>query len=135
MVRTGGNDHCDDSYPDERIESPPPDLNCDDIPEKNFKVKGFDPHGFDGDNDGIGCESGKDPNPEPKPHKSDCDDSYPDDCIPSPPPDLDCGDHGVPNNIKVEGDYPHGFDGDGDGKGCESNSSSRSNDNDNDRLQ
>ena len=37
-------------------------------------------------------------------HKSDCDDSYPDDCIPSPPPDLDCGDHGVPNNIKVEGD-------------------------------
>ncbi|MGB8153669.1 MAG: hypothetical protein WCF97_07115, partial [Nitrososphaeraceae archaeon] len=101
MVRIGGNDHCDDSYPDECIESPPPDLNCDDIPEKNFKVKGSDPHGFDGDNDGIGCESGKDPNPEPKPHKSDCDDSYPDDCIPSPPPDLDCGDHGVPNNIKV----------------------------------
>ena len=55
-------------------------MNCDDIPEKNFKVKGSDPHGFDGDNDGIGCESGKDPNPEPKPHKSDCDDSYPDDC-------------------------------------------------------
>ena len=47
---------CDDSYPDECIESPPPDLNCDDIPEKNFKVTGSDPHGFDADNDGIGCE-------------------------------------------------------------------------------
>ena len=55
-------------------------------------------------------------------------------CIPSPPPDLDCGDHGVPNNIKVKGDDPHGFDGDGDGKGCESNSSSRSNDNDNEKI-
>ena len=32
-------------------------MNCDDIPEKNFKVKGSDPHGFDGDNGGIGCES------------------------------------------------------------------------------
>src|SRR4029079_13302053 len=33
------------------------DLNCKDIPEKNFKVSSKDPDGFDGDNDGIGCES------------------------------------------------------------------------------
>ena len=41
------------------IPSPPPDLDCDEIPEKNFKVTGSDPHGFDADNDGIGCESTK----------------------------------------------------------------------------
>jgi micrococcal nuclease len=49
---------CDDSYPDVCIPSPPPDVNCGDISEKNFRVKGSDPHGFDGnDNDGVGCES------------------------------------------------------------------------------
>jgi hypothetical protein len=52
---------CDASYPDVCIPSPPPELNCDDegVPE-NFEVSGSDPHGFDGDNDGIGCESGND---------------------------------------------------------------------------
>jgi hypothetical protein len=39
------------------IKPPPPDLNCPDIPYKNFKVTGNDPHRFDGDNDGIGCDS------------------------------------------------------------------------------
>ena len=39
------------------IPSPPPDLDCSEIPKKNFKVTGSDPHGFDADNDGIGCES------------------------------------------------------------------------------
>ena len=48
---------CDPSYPDVCISPYPPDLNCGDIPYKNFKVVGSDPHGFDGDNDGIGCES------------------------------------------------------------------------------
>ena len=48
---------CDPSYPDVCIPPYPPDLNCGDIPYKNFKVVGSDPHGFDGDNDGIGCES------------------------------------------------------------------------------
>lgn len=48
---------CDPSYPDVCIASPPPDLNCDDVPYKNIKVEGDDPHGFDGDGDGIGCES------------------------------------------------------------------------------
>ena len=54
------------------IKSPPPDLNCPDIPYKNFRVTGSDPHGFDRDNDGIGCDSanGEDsptPIPEPDP--------------------------------------------------------------------
>ena len=46
---------CDPSYPDVCIPSPPPDLNCKDVPS-NIRVVGSDPHGFDEDNDGIGCE-------------------------------------------------------------------------------
>ena len=55
----GGDTDCDSSYPNDCIPPPPPNLNCDDegVPE-NFQVVGSDPHGFDGDNDGIGCESG-----------------------------------------------------------------------------
>ena len=48
---------CDPSYPDFCIPSPPPDLDCGDIPQKKFTVLQPDPHRFDGDNDGIGCES------------------------------------------------------------------------------
>ena len=48
---------CDASYPDFCIPPPPPDLDCKDIPRKNFTVRPPDPHGFDGDKDGIGCES------------------------------------------------------------------------------
>ena len=48
---------CDSSYPDFCIPPPPPNLNCPDIPQKRFTVTGSDPHGFDRDNDGIGCES------------------------------------------------------------------------------
>ena len=48
---------CDPSYPDFCIPSPPPDLDCNDIPQKRFTVMGSDPHRFDGDKDGIGCES------------------------------------------------------------------------------
>lgn len=47
---------CDPSYPDVCIPSPPPDLDCGDIPYRRFRVVGADPHRFDGDNDGIGCE-------------------------------------------------------------------------------
>lgn len=38
---------------------PPPPLNhnCGDIPFRNIKVVVADPHNFDADNDGIGCES------------------------------------------------------------------------------
>jgi hypothetical protein len=53
-----GDTSCHPSYPDECIPPPPPDLNCDDVSARNFEVVGSDPHGFDGDNDGIGCESG-----------------------------------------------------------------------------
>ena len=48
---------CDPSYPDVCIAAYPPDLDCGEISQKNFKVLGSDPHGFDRDNDGIGCES------------------------------------------------------------------------------
>ncbi|MDX1596516.1 MAG: hypothetical protein R3327_06195 [Nitrosopumilaceae archaeon] len=47
---------CDMSYPDVCIPSPPPDLDCTDISYRNFKVLSPDPHRFDGDKDGIGCE-------------------------------------------------------------------------------
>ncbi|HZG67191.1 MAG TPA: hypothetical protein VEZ12_10635 [Herpetosiphonaceae bacterium] len=50
---------CDPAYPTVCIPSPPPDLNCGDIPHRRFVVRPPDPHNFDGnDNDGIGCESG-----------------------------------------------------------------------------
>ncbi len=49
--------NCSPSYPDVCIPPPPPDLNCPDIPHQNFRVLPPDPHRFDGDKDGIGCES------------------------------------------------------------------------------
>lgn len=49
--------NCDPSYPDFCIPSPPPDLDCNNIPQKNFRVLQPDPHRFDGNKDGIGCES------------------------------------------------------------------------------
>ena len=49
--------NCDPSYPDVCILPYPPDLNCGDIQYKKFKVLQPDPHGFDRDEDGIGCES------------------------------------------------------------------------------
>ena len=49
--------NCDPSYPDFCIPSSPPDLDCGDIPQKRFTVLPPDPHRFDGDKDGIGCES------------------------------------------------------------------------------
>jgi micrococcal nuclease len=49
--------NCDLAYPDVCIPPPPPDLDCGDIPFKRFKVLPLDPHRFDGDKDGIGCES------------------------------------------------------------------------------
>jgi micrococcal nuclease len=50
--------NCDPSYPTVCIPPYPPDLDCGDIPYRRFQVLPPDPHGFDGDNDGIGCESG-----------------------------------------------------------------------------
>lgn len=53
----GGGGNCDPSYPDFCIPPPPPDLDCADVNGSNFTVVGSDPHGFDGDNDGVGCET------------------------------------------------------------------------------
>jgi micrococcal nuclease len=53
----GGSEECDPSYPDTCIPPPPPDLDCRDIPDRRFRVIGEDPHRFDGDHNGIGCES------------------------------------------------------------------------------
>jgi len=48
---------CHDSYPDFCIPPPPQDLDCGDISQKNFTVLPPDPHNFDGDHDGVGCET------------------------------------------------------------------------------
>ena len=47
---------CDPAYPTVCIPPPPPDLNCGDIEFRRFHVMPPDPHKFDGDRDGVGCE-------------------------------------------------------------------------------
>lgn len=49
--------NCSPAYPTVCIPPPPPDLDCKDVPHKNFQVKAPDPHRFDRDKDGIGCET------------------------------------------------------------------------------
>jgi micrococcal nuclease len=49
--------NCDAAYPGVCIAPPPPDLDCKDITHRNFTVLSPDPHNFDRDKDGIGCES------------------------------------------------------------------------------
>jgi len=49
--------NCESGYPDVCIPLYPPDLDCGEIEHRRFTVDGDDPHGFDGDDDGIGCES------------------------------------------------------------------------------
>jgi hypothetical protein len=61
-----------------------------------------------------------------------CDPSYPEDCMPPLPPDLNCGDSGVPNNVKVVPPDPHRLDGDNDGVGCEGGGNSGGGDGDSD---
>ena len=48
---------CDPSHPHVCIASPPPELDCGNIPDNNFRVLPPDPHGFDREGDGIGCET------------------------------------------------------------------------------
>jgi hypothetical protein len=48
---------CDAAYPSVCIPSAPPDLDCGDIAFRSFVVLAPDPHRFDGDHDGIGCET------------------------------------------------------------------------------
>ncbi|MBD1999224.1 excalibur calcium-binding domain-containing protein [Oculatella sp. FACHB-28] len=49
--------NCDPSYPDVCIAPAPPDLDCADVSATNFRVLQPDPHKFDRDKDGIGCEA------------------------------------------------------------------------------
>ncbi len=49
--------NCSPAYPDVCIAPPPPDLDCKDVTYQNFRVNAPDPHYFDGDKDGIGCEA------------------------------------------------------------------------------
>jgi len=50
---------CDPAYPTVCIPSPPPDLDCRDVPYRRFKVIAPDPHLFDGEGDGLGCEGSR----------------------------------------------------------------------------
>lgn len=50
---------CDPSYPDVCIPASPPDLDCADVPHRRFRVLGADPHRFDANHDGVGCESSR----------------------------------------------------------------------------
>lgn len=54
---TQAQSQCDRSYPDICLAPPPPDLDCADVSYQNFRVLQPDPHGFDRDEDGIGCEA------------------------------------------------------------------------------
>lgn len=47
---------CAPSYPERCIPLPPPDLDCEDLAQRNFLVLPPDPHHLDPDKDGIGCE-------------------------------------------------------------------------------
>lgn len=53
----GGSGGCDPAYPTVCIPPPPPDLDCGQIAYRNFKVLAPDPHHFDSDGDGVGCET------------------------------------------------------------------------------
>ncbi len=115
-------ENCDSSYPTVCIPPYPPDLDCREIRYANFIVLPADPHGFDADKDGIGCESGSQsstPVPPTLTEEINCDPSYPGVCIPPYPPDLDCGEIQYAN-FEVMPQDPHGFDRDNDGIGCES---------------
>ncbi len=48
---------CDPAYPDFCIPPAPPELTCADVDGVEFTVLAPDPHGFDADGNGIGCET------------------------------------------------------------------------------
>lgn len=47
---------CDPNYTGACVPPYPPDVNCPQIPVKNFRSIGSDPHRLDADHDGIACE-------------------------------------------------------------------------------
>jgi hypothetical protein len=122
---------CDPSYPYACLPPAPPDLNCDDIGFavaviKDASIGATDPHKLDPDGDGIGCasygESGASTTSSAEGEVADCDPSYPDVCLPPPPPNLTCVDIGGPINVIYNPSQgatdPHNLDPDGDGVGC-----------------
>lgn len=52
----GAGGKCDPNYAGACIPPFPPDINCTDIDAQGFQVVGEDVHGFDADDDGIGCD-------------------------------------------------------------------------------
>ena len=76
------------------------DLDCSDVSNRNFEVSSNDPNGFDGDNDGIGCESNdKDSNSGASPIS-----------VTSEGPNNDClFDPDLPKCASNEGECPDGF--------------------------
>ena len=54
--QVSNNQNCHPSYPGVCIPAGP-DLDCNEVPYSNFRVLQPDPHRFDRDKDGIGCES------------------------------------------------------------------------------
>lgn len=120
---------CDPAYPDERTcipPGPPFDQGCAITSERLFTVLPPDPQGLDADGDGIGCEPIVPASVgNPAPRQGGCDPAYPDVCIPSPPPNLDCSDAWYfwdAEDFAVYPPDPHGFDGWNyvdDGIGCE----------------
>ena len=77
--------NCDPSYQDTCIPpkttDPESDLNCENIPNRDFKTSSTDSHDFDRDGDGIGCESGNN-NDDAIDQEINCNPSYQDTCIP-----------------------------------------------------
>jgi micrococcal nuclease len=53
---SGSGSSCDSNYKGACIPPYPPDLDCDDVPS-NFQSVGSDPHNFDGEGNGLACES------------------------------------------------------------------------------
>jgi hypothetical protein len=47
---------CDASYPDLCIPPGAPDLDCPEVGSTNYRVLPPDPHRFDDNSDGVGCE-------------------------------------------------------------------------------
>lgn len=54
---SGPGPNCAPEYPTVCIPPPPSDLDCGDIPYRDFVVLSPDRHRFDRNNDGVGCES------------------------------------------------------------------------------
>lgn len=57
VVPPGSSSGCDPSYPGVCIPAPPPDLDCANVSYRRFAVVGADPHRFDANHDGVGCQA------------------------------------------------------------------------------